>query len=125
MGDDKYTGNRGRGLNNDKDKADKGFKTAKESGNSSGDAGELNMEVSGICRKDGNKVAYVSFSDAKRHAEGIIPDCRILSQSGFDESEIGQLELFMKMNLANLKRKAALINPVRAMMDSDNTGKGN
>ncbi|MBR4725149.1 MAG: hypothetical protein K6G45_07165 [Lachnospiraceae bacterium] len=77
---------------------------------------ELTMQVSGICRKDGKKFAYVTFSDGKRLAEGIIPDCKIQNQSGFDENEIGQLELFMKMNLDKLKRKAAGIDPVRAMM---------
>lgn len=79
---------------------------------------EVTMQVSGICRKDGEKYAYVTFSDGKRHAEGTIPDCKIKTQEGFDEAEIGQLELFMKMNLANLKRKAASIDPVRAMMNS-------
>lgn len=80
---------------------------------------ELTMQVSGICRKDGNKFAYVTFTDGKRYAEGIIPDCKIRSQKGFDEAETGQLELFMKMNLAALKRKAASIDPVRAMMKEE------
>ena len=77
---------------------------------------ELTMSVSGICKKDGRKLAYVTFSDAKRKAEGIIPDCRITEQSGFTEEETGQLELYMKMNLAQLKKQAAAISPLRAMM---------
>ena len=77
---------------------------------------ELTMQVSGICRKDGQKFAFVTFSDGKRRAEGVIPDCKIRSQTGFEEDEICQLELFMKMNLDKLKRKAASIDPVRAMM---------
>ena len=77
---------------------------------------ELTMQVSGICRKDGEKFAYVTFSDGKRIAEGVIPDCKIRNQQGFEEDEIGQLELFMKLNLDKLKRKAAAIDPVRAMM---------
>ena len=77
---------------------------------------ELTMSVSGICRKDGKKIAYVTFSDARRKAEGIIPDCKITKQNGFSEEEAGQLELYMKMNLADLKRQAAGINPLRAMM---------
>ena len=77
---------------------------------------ELTMSVSGICRKDGKKLAYVTFSDAERKAEGVIPDCKILSQTGFTEEEAGQLELYMKMNLAELKKQAAAISPLRAMM---------
>lgn len=80
---------------------------------------ELTMQVSGICRKDGQKYAYVTFTDGKRSAEGVIPECKIRSQNGFAEEEIGQLELFMKMNLDKLKRKAASIDPIRAMMGKD------
>ena len=81
---------------------------------------ELTMSVSGICQKDGRKIAYVTFADSDRKAEGIIPDCRITRQNGFSKEETGQLELYMKMNLADLKRQAAGINPIRAML-KDNT----
>jgi len=79
---------------------------------------ELTMQVSGICRKDGKKYAHVTFSleEANKKAEGTIPDCKITSQNGFTEEEIAQLELFMKMNLGRLKKKAASIDPIRAMM---------
>ncbi len=85
---------------------------------------ELTMSVSGICRKDGVKLAYVTFSDDKRKAEGIIPDCKITKQNGFSEEEIGQLELYMKMNLAELKKQAASVSPLRAMLkDGDKSRK--
>ncbi len=77
---------------------------------------ELIMSVSGICRKDGKKLAYVTFTDGKRKAEGSIPDCRIIKQTGFSEEEAGQLELYMKLNLDELKKQAAAISPLRAMM---------
>ena len=77
---------------------------------------ELNMQVSGICKKEGNKVAYVKFYDSKRSAEGVIPDCRIEKNEGFSEEEKGQLELYMRMNLAELKKRAAKVDPIRAMM---------
>ena len=80
---------------------------------------EMTMQVSGICRKDGKKYAFVTFTDGKRSAEGVIPDCKIRSQSGFEEEEISHLELFMKMNLDKLKRRAASIDPIRAMMGND------
>ena len=84
---------------------------------------ELTMSVSGICRKDGKKLAYVTFSDAERKAEGVIPDCKILSQTGFTEEEAGQLELYMKMNLTELKKQAAAISPLRAMMKENRENK--
>ena len=77
---------------------------------------ELTMSVSGICRKDGKKLAYVTFSDDRRKAEGVIPDCRITCSSGFTEEETAQLELYMKMNLQELKKQSAAITPLRAMM---------
>ncbi len=77
---------------------------------------ELTMSISGICRKDGKKLAYVTFTDGKRKAEGSIPDCRIIKQTGFSEEEAGQLELYMKLNLDELKKQAAAISPLRAMM---------
>lgn len=77
---------------------------------------DVTMQVSGICRKDGGKYAHVTFSCEGKYARGTIPDCRITEHEGFTEEEAAQLELFMKMNLAMLKRQAAAINPLRAMM---------
>ncbi|MBQ5387308.1 MAG: hypothetical protein IIU40_09715 [Lachnospiraceae bacterium] len=34
---------------------------------------ELSLQVSAICERDGQKMAYVTFSDDTRHAEGEIP----------------------------------------------------
>ena len=42
-------------------------------------AEELKMSVSPICQKEGKRIAYVSFTDGKRTAEGKIPDCIIYS----------------------------------------------
>ena len=85
---------------------------------------EITMQVSGICRKDGRKYAYVTFEleGGKKRAEGTIPDCRITGNTGFTDEEAAQLELFMKMNLGKLKKKAASIDPVRAMMGQTDAG---
>ena len=83
------------------------------------DSGTLDMMVSPICRKDGHKVAYVSFSDGKRTAEGEIPACRINKNSGFDEAEVAQLELYMKAELPNLKKMASSVNIMDAFMGKD------
>lgn len=77
----------------------------------------LNMMVSGISVKDGEKVAYVMFEEGVCKAEGIIPDCKITSHTGFTDEEIRQLEQYMIGNLMMLKKQAASINPIKAMMD--------
>lgn len=77
---------------------------------------EFTMRISPVCSKEGHKLAYVTFSDDRRQAEGIIPDCRIISSTGFSEEEVGQLELYLKMNLGELKKRAASVDAVRAMM---------
>lgn len=76
---------------------------------------ELNMSVSPICVKDGKKYAYVMFSDNARSAEGIIPDCKIISSKGFLESEVTQLEAYLERSLPELKRIAAKQNAFHAM----------
>lgn len=68
---------------------------------------EINMSVSPVCVKDGEKCAYVSFADGARLAEGKIPDCKIISNKGFSQDEVEQLENYMSMELATLKRIAA------------------
>ncbi len=80
------------------------------------DTDEINMQVSPICYKDGEKKAYVTFSDRSRNAEGEIPKCVILSNDGFSKEEIMQLEDYMEKNLEMLKSMAASVNPLKALM---------
>lgn len=68
---------------------------------------EMNLSVSPVCEKGGQKCAYVSFADGTRIADGIIPDCKIISNKGFSEEEVVQLEAYMQSELAKLKRMAA------------------
>lgn len=79
---------------------------------------ELTMSVSTVCEKDGKKVAYVSFTDGRREAEGAIPDCVIIRNNGFTDEEKVGLELYMKANLASLKKMAASINVFDAITKS-------
>lgn len=79
-------------------------------------AQEINMSVSPICQKDGRKVAYVSFTDGGRMAEGEIPDCRITKSKNFGKTEIEQLENYMRDNLVMIKRMAASVNPLDAFL---------
>lgn len=77
---------------------------------------ELNMTVSPVCEKDGQKFAFVQFSDGIRLAEGKIPMCDILTNKGFTNEEVLQLEDYMKANLKELKRLATRQNPFAAML---------
>lgn len=79
--------------------------------------GELNMSVSAICHTDdGEKYAFVSFSDGVRTAEGKIPDCKIISNDGFAAIEVEQLEKYMVDNLGELKKMASGINIFEAFI---------
>jgi len=77
---------------------------------------EVNMSVSPICVKDGKKYAFVVFSDESRSAEGRIPECKIISNNGFSEQEVEQLEEYMQRELTELKKMAAGIRFIDAFM---------
>lgn len=77
---------------------------------------ELTMQVSPVCQKDGKKVAYVTFKDSKRNAEGIIPTCMIIKNKGFSDEEVTGLEEYMKGNLKELKKMASSVNVAKAFM---------
>lgn len=70
----------------------------------------VKMSVSPVCKKDGKKYAFVSFTEGNRNAEGRIPECTITHNTGFSEEEVEQLEAYMKRELVQLKRMAAGIN---------------
>lgn len=76
----------------------------------------VNMSVSPVCRRDGQQYAFVSFADGTRSAEGKIPECKIVSNKGFSQEEVEQLETYMKRELTQLKKMAAGINVWEAFM---------
>ena len=77
----------------------------------------INMSVSQVFAKNGERYAFVSFTEGEKNAEGRIPDCKIISSTGFGKEEIGQLEAYMERELAKLKRMAAGVNAMRAFME--------
>lgn len=79
---------------------------------------DMRLSVSPVCKKKGETYAFVTFTEecntqgasdgqALRVAEGKIPDCKIISNEGFDEGEVRMLEMYMKQNLLQLKKMAA------------------
>ena len=77
---------------------------------------EFTMSVSPICVKDGKKIAYVSFTDGTRSAEGKIPECVITSATGMNLAEVRMLEEYMKQELPRLKSMAAGIRIMDAFL---------
>lgn len=78
----------------------------------------MNMIVSGVTAdKEGNKKAYILFDDGDRLLEAVIPECRVLENKGFNEDEVSQMIDYMKANLTSLKKQAAKINPITAMIE--------
>jgi len=78
---------------------------------------ELNLRISGVTEKDGKKQAHVCFRGKDRYAEGTIPDCVLTKSEGFSEEEKVQLEDYLRANLTELKKTAARINPLKAIMN--------
>ncbi len=76
----------------------------------------MNMQVSGVCSRGDEKVAYVLFEEETRSAEGVIPECKIVRNKGFSDEEVSRLEEYMRENLGMLKRHAVGINPITALM---------
>ncbi len=84
--------------------------------NESDSSEELSLQVSAICERDGQKMAYVTFSDDTRHAEGEIPACVITKSHGFTESEVLDLQQYMLANLPELKKMASKVNIMDAFL---------
>lgn len=72
--------------------------------------------ISGIMGEGDNKKIYVLFSDKDRSAEGRLPDGRIISNKGFTEDEIGQMEAYLKMNKELIVKEATQINPIKSFL---------
>lgn len=77
---------------------------------------ELNLSVSPIVTKDNKPCAYVSFSDGKREAEAIIPECKLTANKGFSPEELSSLKDYLKENRDELMKTAKSLNVMDAFM---------
>ena len=72
-----------------------------------------------VTGKDQKKMVRIRFERTNENggtdfAEGMIPDCKIQSQSGFSDGEVFQLEQYMQANQEKKKKKAKVIsNPLK------------
>lgn len=58
----------------------------------------MEMNVSLGINDKGIKKIYVRFSEGKRQAEGIYPQCSIIKNEGFSPEEVAALEKYMMDN---------------------------
>lgn len=75
---------------------------------------ELRMTYSGLLMYKGEKTVRVKFERGKSdYAEGIVPSGAIEKSSGFSEEELEQLSDYLKINAADIMKKAKEVNPIR------------
>ncbi len=78
----------------------------------------LNMSVSSIVEKKGQKQVYVVFEDHDRSAEGRLPDAKIISNKGFSEEEVAALELYISAHADDIFAMAKKVNIMDAFLKS-------
>ena len=77
------------------------------------------MTYSAIVRdKNNKKIVRVKFERENKGsseiAEGLLPDCRIVSQNGYSAEEVAGLEEYLRGNLDDIMAKAKVIsNPLK------------
>lgn len=79
----------------------------------------MTMTYSAVVRdKDNKKIVRVKFERNEmgeaQIAEGLLPDCKIVSQNGYSAQEIAGLEEYLRGNLDDIMSKAKVIsNPLK------------
>ena len=72
--------------------------------------------ISGIIRKSDEKRVCVLFSDDNRMAEGVVPACKIISNTGFSKEEVEGLEKYLRENQTDIWDEAVKVNPLRGFL---------
>lgn len=72
--------------------------------------------ISGIIRKADEKRVCVLFSDDNRMAEGVVPACKIISNTGFSKEEVEGLEKYLRENETGIWDEAVKVNPLRGFL---------
>lgn len=85
-----------------------------------GKSQELKMIYSGLIPQKGKKaMARVVFERGNDKAEGVVPDGKIETSSGFSTEELRQLEDYLVRNSEDILRRAKEVNPLRNWMGKD------
>ena len=81
--------------------------------------GSMTMTYSAIVRdKSNKKIVRVKFErdnyGISEDAEGLLPECKIISQNGYSTEEVAGLEEYLRGNLEDIMAKAKVIsNPLK------------
>jgi hypothetical protein len=76
------------------------------------DKNELRMTHTCILPRGKERIVRVTFERDNAYAEGVVPDGKIEKQKGFSKEEIEQLEIYLKMNKADIMKKAKDISGI-------------
>ena len=72
--------------------------------------------ISGVMGEGDNKKIYVLISDNEKSAEGRIPDCTIISNKGFSQDEVKQMEDYLRESKDLIISEAKRINPIKSFL---------
>ena len=78
----------------------------------------MNMSVSEMIKKDGQKTVYVLFTDKNRSAELRLPEGKVMNSAGFEEEELAALELYVQANAESIYEMAKKVNVMDAFLKS-------
>lgn len=76
----------------------------------------VNMSVSSIIRKDGNKAIYVLFTDQDKMCEFELSEKKLLSNKGFEESELEELKEYITHEVDSIMSIAKNVDPMKGFM---------
>jgi hypothetical protein len=77
---------------------------------------EMKLTYSAVVTADGGPMVSVCFERGSDTAEGKLPDCRILSSTGFTAEEVTALEEYLQGNKDDLMETARKISGIKHLM---------
>lgn len=77
---------------------------------------EIRMSVSSFIRKDGEKSIYVLFSDDNNSVEFELPECKVVRNNGFADSDIESLKEYIKNEQDYIYQIAKKVNPMKGFL---------
>ena len=77
---------------------------------------EIHMQISAGSQKQGKRQLYVLYTRGNDTAEIMLPDYKLMDNSGFSEEEIEQLMEYTRKSQEDILAKSKEINPIKAMM---------
>lgn len=77
----------------------------------------MNMSVSSIVNKNGNREIYVLFSEGNCSAEGRLSDYKMISNKGFTQEQVDMLEAYMRRETDRILQMAKNVNVMDAFLN--------